>query len=280
MKQGFSTAAGITESAGKVDKFRWGVPAASRHFLMKTLFSIAFAGVLLLTAGLARTAEIPVLVLNDTNEPPFTTADGRGFLDAVAGEAFRRAGVRLRLVKLPAERALLNANAGIEDGDLTRITGLEAQYPNLVRVPEKLIDWEFAAFGRDPALPAHWETLRTHPVGHIRGWKIYEQQLAGAPHVVTAEDPAQLFRQLQLKRIEVALYARWQGLSWIQRQGVTDVHLLEPLLARREMFIYLHKRHAALVPKLAAALRAIKAEGLYDRLYREKVLSLGEAPAR
>jgi len=247
---------------------------------MKIILSVAIAGVLLLTAAPVRAAEMPVLVLNDTNEPPFTTTDGRGFLDAIAGEAFRRAGVRLRLVKLPAARALLNANDGIEDGDLTRITGLEAQYPNLVRVPEKLIDWEFAAFGRDPALPAHWETLRTHPVGHIRGWKIYEQQLAGAPHVVTAEDPAQLFRQLQLKRIEVALYARWQGLSWIQRQGLTDVHLLEPLLARREMFIYLHKRHAALVPKLAAALRAIKAEGLYDRLYREKVLSLGEAPAR
>lgn len=247
---------------------------------MKIILSVAIAGVLLLTAGPVRAAEMPVLVVNDTNEPPFTTADGRGFLDAVAGEAFRRAGVRLRLVKLPAERALINANAGIEDGDMSRIAGLEARYPNLVRVPEKLIDWEFAAFGRDAALPAHWETLRTHPVGHIRGWKIYEQQLAGAPHVVTAEDPAQLFRQLQLDRTEVALYERWQGLSRIQRQGLTDVHLLDPLLARREMYLYLHKRHAALVPRLAAALRAIKAEGLYDRLYREKVLSLAKAPAR
>jgi len=247
---------------------------------MKIILSVAIAGVLLLTAGLTRAAEAPVLMINDTNEPPFTTADGQGFLDAVAGEAFRRAGVRLRLVKLPAERGLINANAGIEDGDLTRIAGLEVHYPNLVRVPEKLIDWEFAAFGRDAALPAHWETLRTHPVGHIRGWKIYEQKMAGAPHVVTAEDPAQLFRQLRLNRTEVALYERWQGLSLIRGHGWTDVHLLAPQLARREMYLYLHKRHAALVPRLAAALRAIKAEGLYDRLYREKVLSLAKAPAR
>lgn len=247
---------------------------------MKTSLPVAIAGALLLMAGLARAADVPVLVLNDTNEPPFTTVDGQGFLDAVAGEAFRRAGVRLRLVKLPAERGLLNANAGVEDGDLTRIAGLEAQYPNLVRVPEKLIDWKFAAFGKDAALPARWETLRTRPVGHIRGWKIYEQQLAGAPQVVTAEDPAQLFRQLQRDRIEVALYAHWQGLSLIRRQGLTGVHALEPALATREMFIYLHKRHAALAPRLAAALRAIKAEGLYDRLYREKVLSLTEASAK
>jgi polar amino acid transport system substrate-binding protein len=247
---------------------------------MKTSFPIAIAGVLLLLSGLARAAETPVLVLNDTNEPPFTTVDGRGFLDAVAGEMFRRAGVRLQLVRLPAERGLLNANAGIEDGDMVRIAGLEMQYPNLVRVPEKLLDWEFAAFGKDAALPAHGETLHTRPVGHIRGWKIYERQLAGAPHVVSAEDSAQLFRQLQRDRIEVALYERWQGLSLIRREGLTGVHTLEPSLARREMFIYLHKRHTALVPKLAAALRAIKAEGLYDRLYREKVLSLAEVPAR
>jgi len=247
---------------------------------MKIILSFAIAGVLLLMAGLARAAEAPVLVLNDTNEPPFTTADGKGFLDAIAGEVFRRAGVRLRLVKLPAERGLINANAGIEDGDLSRIAGLEAHYPNLMRVPEKLIDWEFAAFGKNATLLVRWETLHRYPVGNIRGWKIYEQQLAGAPHVVTAEDPAQLFRQLQLDRTEVALYERWQGLSLIRGQGWTDVHVLAPLLARREMYIYVHKRHAALVPKLAAALRAIKAEGLYDRLYREKVLSLAEAPAR
>jgi polar amino acid transport system substrate-binding protein len=247
---------------------------------MKASFSIAIAGVLLLLAGQARAAETPVLVLNDTNEPPFTTVDGQGFLDAVAGEMFRRAGARLQLVRLPAERGLLNANAGVEDGDLVRIAGLEAQYPNLVRVPEKLLDWEFAAFGKDAALPAHGETLRTRPVGHIRGWKIYEQQLAGASQVVTAEDTEQLFRQLQRDRIEIALYERWQGLSRIRHQGLTGVHVLEPSLAKREMFIYLHKRHTALVPKLAAALRAIKAEGLYDRLYREKVLSLAKAPAQ
>lgn len=247
---------------------------------MKNILSVTIAGMLLLTAALAHAAERPVLVLNDTNGPPFTTPDGQGFLDAVAGEAFRRAGVQLRLVKLPAERGLISANADVEDGDLTRIAGLEAQYPNLVRVPEKLIDWEFAAFGKNAALPVRWETLRTYPVGHIRGWKIYEQKMAGTPHVVTADDPMQLFRQLQLDRTEVALYERWQGLSLIREKGWTDVHLLAPLLARREMYIYVHKRHAALVPRLAASLRAIKAEGMYDRLYHEKVLSLTKPPAR
>lgn len=223
---------------------------------------------------------MPVLVLNDVNEPPFTTADGSGFLDLVAGEAFRRAGVKLKLVKLPAERALINANSGIDDGDLTRIAGLETQYPNLLRVPEKLMDWTFSAFGKDASMPARWETIRQRPTGLIRGWKIYEREMAGAGQVVMAGNPDQLFRLLRLDRVEVILYERWQGLHLLRQERVADVYALDPPLAKREMFIYLHKRHAALVPRLAEALRAIKAEGLYDRAYREKVLELERAAAK
>lgn len=244
------------------------------RLLVAFQFIVVLASVWCLTTGAVRAADLPELVLNDTNEPPFTTADGSGFLDVVAGEAFRRVGVKMRLVKLPAERALMNVNAGIEDGELNRIAGLEAQYPNLVRVPEKLVDWTFAAFSKDASIPGRWDAIRQHTVGHIRGWKIYERQLADMPGVITTRDAAQLFRLLELDRIDVALYGREAGDALIRAQHLEGVHALRPPLAKREMFIYLHKRHAALVPKLAQALRAIKAEGLYDRLYREKILAL------
>ncbi|MBI3574293.1 MAG: transporter substrate-binding domain-containing protein [Gammaproteobacteria bacterium] len=238
---------------------------------------------LLWVAGLALAlpttfaAERRVLVLSDPTDPPFTTADRSGLLDVVAGEAFRRVGVELRLVKLPAERGLINANAGIEDGDLSRIAGLEKQYPNLIRVPEKLFDMEFTAFSRDASIPSNWTAIRQRSVGHLKGWKIYEQALAGAERVITADDPAQLFRLLELNRVEVALYSRWLGLAHIKQQGLKDVQPLEPPLATREMFVYLHKRHAQLAPRLADALRALKREGFYQRAYREKLLPYREA---
>ena len=243
---------------------------------MKITIPFLLVGALLLMAGPACGAEValPVLVLNDTNDPPYTTPDGQGFLDIVAGEAFRRAGIQLRLVKLPAERGLINANAGIEDGDMARIAGLEGRYPNLVRVPEKLIDWEFTAFSKNAVLPARWDVLAARPISLIRGWKIYEKELTHAPLTVISDDSTQMFRLLQLDRVEVVLYERWLGLSLLKNQHIQGVYPLEPLLAKREMFIYLNKRHATLVPKIAEALRAIKAEGLYDRLYREKVRSI------
>ena len=215
--------------------------------------------------GLA--AEPLVLTLNDTNEAPLTNGGRTGFLDIVASEAFRRAGLELRLEKLPAGRALLLANDGVIDGELTRIAGLEAQYPNLIRVPEKISDWNFAAFSKDASIPASVEAIRGRPVGLIRGWKIYEAAMQGAPHVITVENPEQLFRLLQLGRIEVALYVRSMGLEHISTHGFNDLRLLEPPLYVREMFIYLHKRHAAQAPKLAAALRSMKQDGSYQRAY-------------
>jgi polar amino acid transport system substrate-binding protein len=235
---------------------------------------------IVLLLPIANAAEPPVLVLNDTNEPPYTTPDRTGFLDVIAGEAFRRAGVGLRLVKLPPERGLINANDGVEDGDLTRIAGLEKQYPNLVRVNEKLVDWVFTAFSKDASITPNWPALRQRAVGHIKGWKIYEQALAGAERVTTADDAEQLFRLLDLGRIEVALYERSLGALLIRQQDIKGVQPLTPPLATRDMFIYLHKRHAALAPRVAEALRAMKREGYYQRVYDEKLRPYREAKAR
>ena len=212
------------------------------------------------------------LRLNNTNEAPLTTPTHDGFIDIIAGEAFHRAGVTLQLIKLPAERGLLNANAGIEDGDLTRIAGLEKIYPNLIRVPEKLIDWEFVAYAKSPQISADWQDIRQHVVGHITGWKIYEHKLKNALHVVTAAEPEQLFQLLARNRIEVALYARWMGQAYVRQLGLKGIHQIEPTLASREMFIYLNKQHAKLVPKIARALRAIKQEGLYAQIQHEKLM--------
>lgn len=227
--------------------------------------------VLALSFPVAHAANQATLTLNDAFDAPLTTQAGDGFLDTIVGEAFRRAGLHLKLVRLPAERGLINANAGIEDGDLSRIAGLENIYPNLLRVPEKTLDMHFVAFARAAKpVQASWEAFETLAVGHIKGWKIFEQNLLPATHVTTTDTAEQLFSILEKNRIDVALYDRWQGYALAKRMQISGIHVVEPPLAEREMFIYLHRRHAAKIPAIAAALRAIKAEGMYTRICREK----------
>lgn len=245
-----------------------------RKFCNRTLLLLAS---LLFVAPANSTAELQVLVLNDAGEPPLTTPEHTGFLDVIATEAFRRVGADLRLVKLPAERALLRANDGLEDGDLIRVAGLEKQYPNLVRVPEKIIVLDLVVFSKDASIPANMEAIRRHSVGYVKGWKLFERLMTGAERVITADDPEQLFHLLDRDRIEVALYTRTMGMALIQKQGLKNIRPLEPTLMRRAMYIYLNKRHAKLVPKLAEALRALKRGGFYQRVYREKLLPYGKA---
>lgn len=240
-------------------------------WILLILLSAAFGS----SACLA--VEPRILVLNDVNAPPLTTPQGTGFLDIIATETFRRTGIELRLVKLPAERALLLANDGLVDGELTRLAGLRAQYPNLVRVPEKIIDWDFVAFSRNPSITASYAVLRRHSVGLIRGWKIYERNMQGSTNLTTVDDPEQLFRLLDLDRIDVALYARLAGVALIREMALKNIYVLKPVLAHRAMYIYLNRRYASLVPKLATALRKLKRDGFYERIYREKLLRYDEA---
>lgn len=229
----------------------------------------------LMTAFLAlwaATAGADEYVLNNTNGPPFTTSRGDGFLDRIAGMAFEKIGGHLRLIELPPERGLLNANAGVEDGDLTRIEGLEAQYPNLIRVPEKLMDWNFSAFSKRKDIQVDgWGSLLSYRVGFIRGWKIAESNLGGAAQVVLVEDEKELFDFVQKDRVDLVIYSREMGAVYVRRKSMFEISLLEPPVATREMYIYLNRKHYAVIPKLAQALRELKADGTYDREYRGSV---------
>jgi len=217
----------------------------------------------------ANAAEPRVLTLSDTSNPPFTNPEGTGIIDRVAGEAFRRAGLELHLIRVPTERAVLLADAGFTDGDMARIAGLEATYPNLIRVPENVTRLEAAAVSKNAAIPSKIEALVARDLGVIQGWKMYEPALRGARQILTVDDADQLFRVLQYDRVEVILFERRMAYAYIRKNAIANLHVLEPPLFLLPTYIYLHKRHAAYVPKIDAALRALKREGFYQRVDRE-----------
>ncbi len=208
------------------------------------------------------------LVLSTGVGPPFTTERRDGFLDQLLAEAFRRAGASAEmLVHESSERALMNANSGIDDGNAPRIKGLELQYPNLVRIPEKLFDNDFVAQSlRHRFATPDWASLAPYHVAYLIGWKIFENNLAGRAEITKVRDAGQLMSLLRQERADVILYERWQGL-WRARELGLPMATMEPPLARQEMYCYVNKKHAALVPKVAAALAAMKRDGSYQRIF-------------
>ena len=217
------------------------------------------------------------IVLNTAFGPPVSNATQTGFGDLVLKEAFKRIGYKLETARLPAERALINANQGIDDGDLARIGGLQKKYPNLIQVPETFLTVDMVLYSKNHPdfVVDGWESVASHSLAIISGWKIMEKnfgKLGDRVEIIKTDSPEQSFLLLQNDRVDFIAYSNWSGLGYIKEHNIKNITLLEPPLARPEFYVYLHKKHEAIVPELAKAIKTMKADGtlqaLFDRLLK------------
>lgn len=244
-----------------------GILIRNRHRHRAGLYALLVACALWLGAGPAGAA--PKIVLTSGVLAPYTTADRRGFLDQLIAAIFRELGLEAELLIYPTatERGLRNANEGVDDGLAMRVAGLEQQYPNLIRVPEPIAINDFVAIStRHRFATSSWASLQPYGVSYIIGWKVFEQNVPTGKELTLVRDADQLFTLLARDRTDVVLYERWQGLAKTRAMGL-PVQVLEPPLVRTPMYIYLHKKHAALVPRVAQALARLKHNGNYDRIH-------------
>lgn len=234
-----------------------------RRHVPAGLLGAALAAAALTSPPSAAAAERPLLTISTNNTPL-----DRKALQTLSEEACRRAGIDIKFVTLPSERSLVAANQGEVDGEGLRVAGLDDSYGNLVRVPERYVSISFVAFAKDPALSVAqgWDSLKSHRVAFIHGWKMFESNAGSARVVNKVDKPEQLFQMLEHGRIDLALYTLADGVALARKMGLQGVVALNPTLKDVDMFLYLHRRHAALVPKIAAALREMKADGSHQRI--------------
>jgi polar amino acid transport system substrate-binding protein len=211
-------------------------------------------------------AETP-LRLNTYTGPPLSNKSRTGLYDLIIIEAFRRIGLEVIISHLPAERSLINANLGLDDGDFVRISGLNKIYPNLIRVPEKITDYEFTAFTKNIDMrPEHWSSLRPYHLGIVRGWKILEENLKGVTRLFKVKNQHLLFNMLNNERVDIIIYSKFEGYWIIRKFGYASIRALSPPLVTREMFLYLNKRHINLISGIDQALKSMKSDGTFSQI--------------
>jgi polar amino acid transport system substrate-binding protein len=203
-------------------------------------------------------------------------------LRMIYGEVGRRIGHQIDVLPVPTPRATAMSNKGEVDGELNRVADYGNAHPNMLRINPSHFSVNFVAYGRDsievgngwPALAATgWR------VDYVRGCKKCETEL---PKVVPAERLAGAnslllaLRKLQAERSDLVVdieneiesvmaLPEFAG-SKLKKRGVME---------SVDMHAYLHKKNAALVPKMAAALAAMKREGMLEKY---KALAASAAP--
>lgn len=203
-------------------------------------------------------------------------------------EAFRRIGFDFRLESYPVKRALHLADTGQTDGDVSRIHDLArgGLYQNLVRIEEQVGEAIVAGYSlRDDIRLQGWTSLGEDwayklIVGYQRGFRAAENNVpthVPQSRIIVTSDPELMIRMLLAGRIDLLIEPERVADMWLTRAdfkeaGVRKVGVLE----RVPTYGYLHKKHAALAPKVADALREMKKDGSFSALIEKAAAPEGD----
>lgn len=211
------------------------------------------------------------LIFSTQALPPFSKADGTGFIDIVFREIGHRAGFKVAVVQQPERRSLDMTNSGENDGDGPRVPGLEQRYTNLVRTREPLLIGRFTAFTRKGDRITCWEDLAEKHVTLPKGWTLPRRSVPESTVVKEVPATHHGMAMLAVGRVDAALTILKLGQYEIRQNGLVTIDPNPPILIEQDLYLYLHKRHADLIPAIDEAIRSMRADGTWDRLYAETV---------
>jgi polar amino acid transport system substrate-binding protein len=193
-------------------------------------------------------------------EPMVASASGIAAPVEIVREAYRRIGIEMKTMVVPSERSVRAANSGEADGDMLQPTGIEADYPSLVRVPEPVISLDLVAISTGLDVPVNgWNSLAPYKICVVRGMKVIEAGTAEMQRVVV-NTLASALSMLKAGRCDLALFVKptWQDVDRLQ---MGSFHELSPAVTTLSFYHYVNRRNTGLVPKLAAALAEMRRDG-------------------
>lgn len=214
------------------------------------------------------------LLLNTSFATPLVKPNHLGALDVLYRTLGQELGYNIQIELIPAERALINANNGIEDGDACRIANLNTTYPNLIQATEPTMNFKMSAFSKMPKFKLNGiESLKPYHVGYLIGWKILEREITGVKQVTAYATDSELFFALEKNLIDVAIIEKSQGLALLHKDS--GIHVLSPPLIMQPCYLYLHKKHAELLPKFDEEMIKMKKDGRYEKIFKDALSPYG-----
>lgn len=203
------------------------------------------------------------------------TANEKAVEQAVASllikDIYAKAGLNATVEPLPGKRATQLALDGGKDGEVARIKPYAEKYPRLLRVDPayySLTTGVFAKKGRKLMIASKADLVNFR-VGVVRGIAHAERAVEGSKDLIVVDKYEQLYRMIDAGRIDVGVDTGINGLAEISALGLQ--HSIEQIgdIAGYDLHNILHPKHASLVPKISATIKAMQASGEIPQLIRK-----------
>ncbi len=183
-------------------------------------------------------------------------------LDNVALTAGK--GLKIKLIALPLDRAILYLKDNKISGDYARIPGLYRDASNVMMVPYPIARLSIHAFSKIDIPITGWDSFANYRVLHQRGQKAMEQELAGRAkniHLVNsiasgikmlAKDRADVYIGIDIATVPYCLALKCKE---------SGIKMLTPPLKIIPLFLYLNKAHERWAKPLAEAFKKLDESG-------------------
>ena len=195
---------------------------------------------------------------------------------AFLADVFESVGYELVVEKHQSQKCFELSNAGLVDGEMWRIKGVDRQYPNLVRVPTAIWAHPELAFVRGNIELDGWMSLAPYRVAFRRGTKVVEDNIEGIvsrPYPV--DTVAEAFEMLAKGEVDVVMSDNIDGTLLYESDKYKNgsIRMIEKPIDEALLFTYLNKKHATLIPVVAKAISAKKRDGTYEKLVGDQPIA-------
>ncbi len=239
--------------------------------VMRTVIHGFVLFLLIPTASIAEPGPLRLAIMDDL--PPS--------ISAVAVEVttlmFNNIGQPVRIVALPADRALFLLTKGELDGDIARTELVSMEHQELIRTREPLVDIVFSAFGRQPRyVPAGWQDLKSLRVGYRRGTRLPQlmlQQIEPAEQV-SAPTLSALLQLIARDRADVIVGVRGLIQEQARKDGNSEISEWTPPLAVVPLYTILRRELRPLIPRLDAEMARLKQAGILEDIMHKHLPNL------
>lgn len=206
----------------------------------------------------------------DTVDLKISVEQNNVFLETLLPPLLEEAGLHAQIVSIPSKRALKELNSGKIDANGLRLRILEEHYQNIIRMNEPVMNIDFVAItNREDVHIQSWADLGQYRVAYPSGWKIFDVNVPENTALMKVNKHDQLFGLLNIKRVDVVLLSRTIANTLLARTHVPGLRFLSPPLHRTPSYLFFHKSKQDEAKQLAAALRRLKQNGVYGKLYRD-----------
>lgn len=193
---------------------------------------------------------------------PADTPQSRYIIDVMT-QVYANLGLELRIVEFNHRSSLVAANEGLLDGQLGRVVEVEAQYPNLIRIPVPIFDFSLQLVAK--CADCQLDSLEKVVVAD--GYQAIESYLTNHP-----------FNQQLFKVKSISTQLNLLSQHKVDGALILDFHIPAELKTRYKqewvftnldtfsVYHYIHKKHAPLAAELEKELQRLTDNGTLAQL--------------